>query len=57
MEIRPEVAFQEAMEIINGLNREIVLERALRKQFEELCNELAQKNKELEDKIKEIEEK
>ena len=57
MEIRAEVAFEEAMEMINGLNREIVLERAVRKQCEELCNELAQKNKELEDKIKEIEEK
>ena len=35
MEIRLEVAFQEAMEEINDLNKRLVLERSMKRQMEE----------------------
>ena len=49
MEIRPEIAFQEAMEEINDLNRRLILERSIRKQLEEELEMLRNKNKELEE--------
>lgn len=57
MDIRLEVAFQEAMEEINDLSKRLILERSIRKQMEEQINDLLQKNKDLEEKLKEIEEK
>ena len=46
MDIRLEVAFQEAMDEINDLNRRLILERSIRKQLEEEVEKLL---KEIED--------
>lgn len=55
MEIKLEIAFQEAMEEINDLSKRLILERSIRKQMEEQINDLLQKNKDLEEKIKKME--
>lgn len=49
MDIRLEVAFQEAMDEINDLNRRLILERSVRKQLEEELEMLRNRNKELEE--------
>ena len=46
MEIRLEVAFQEAMEEINDLSRRLIFERSIRKQLEK---EVERLSKEIED--------
>ena len=46
MDIRLEVAFQEAMEEINDLNRRLILERSVRKQLEEELETLKHRNNE-----------
>ena len=49
MDIRLEVAFQEAMEEMSELNRRLILERSVRKQLEEELEMLRNRNKELEE--------
>ena len=49
MDIRLEVAFQEAMDEINDLNRRLILERSIRKQLEEELEMLRNRNKEMEE--------
>lgn len=56
MEIKAEVAFQEAMEEVNDLSKRLILERSIRKQLEEKITELVNKNKEIEEKLREMEE-
>ena len=51
MDIRLEVAFQEAMDEINDLNRRLILERSIRKQLEEELEMLRHRNKEMEETI------
>ena len=56
MDIRLEVAFQEAMEEVNDLSKRLILERSIRKQLEEKMEELVNKNREIEGRLKEMEE-
>lgn len=49
MEIRPEIAFQEAMEEIATLNERIVIQRCMIKQLEEELEMLRNRNKEIEE--------
>ena len=49
MDIRLEVAFQEAMEEIATLNERIVIQRCMIKQLEEELEMLRNKNKEIEE--------
>lgn len=55
MEIRLEVAFQEAMEEVNDLSKRLILERSVRKQLEEENEDLKRRNKELEGRLAEME--
>lgn len=55
MEIRLEVAFQEAMEEVNDLSKRLILERSIRKQLEEENEDLKRRNKELEGRLRELE--
>ena len=57
MDIKAEIAFQEAIEEINDLNRRLILERSIRKQIEIERDELLRRNNELEGRLREIEEK
>ena len=51
MDIKLDIAFREAMEEINDLNRRLILERSIRKQLEEELEMLKNRNKELEETI------
>ena len=51
MEIRLEVAFQEAMEEINDLNKRLVLERSMKRQMEEELKRIIDENKGLKEEI------
>ena len=51
MEIRLEVAFQEAMEEINDLNKRLVLERSMKRQVEEESKRIIDENKGLKEEI------
>ena len=55
MDIRLEVAFQEAMEEVNDLSKRLILERSIRKQLEEELNILKQRNEEIEGRLQEME--
>lgn len=55
MEIRLEVAFQEAMEEVNDLSKRLILERSVRKQLEDENEDLKRRNKELEGRLAEME--
>lgn len=55
MEIRLEVAFQEAIEEVNDLSKRLILERSVRKQLEEENEDLKRRNKELEGRLAEME--
>lgn len=57
MEIKLEVAFQEAIEEVNDLSKRLILERSIRKQIEIERDELLKRNNELEGRLREIEEK
>ncbi len=57
MEIKLEVAFQEAIEEVNDLSKRLILERSIRKQIEIERDELLRRNNELEGRLREIEEK
>ena len=46
MDIKAEIAFQEAMEEVNDLNKRLIFERSIRKQLEEEVEKLL---KEIED--------
>ena len=46
MEIRPEIAFQEAMEEISELNKRIVMQRCIIKQLEEEIEKLKEEKQE-----------
>lgn len=55
MEIKLEIAFQEAMEEINDLSKRLILERSVRRQMEEENEDLKKRNKELEGRLMEME--
>ena len=57
MDIKAEIAFQEAIEEVNDLSKRLILERSIRKQIEIERDELLRRNNELEDRLREIEEK
>lgn len=57
MDIKLEVAFQEAIEEVSDLSKRLILERSIRKQIEMERNELLRRNNELEGRLREIEEK
>ena len=54
MEIRLEVAFQEAMEEINDLNKRLVLERSMKRQMEEELKCIIDENKGLKEEIEKL---
>ena len=54
MEIRLEVAFQEAMEEINDLNKWLVLERSMKRQMEEELKRIIDENKGLKEEIEKL---
>ena len=54
MEIRPEIAFQEAMEEINDLNKRLVLERSMKRQMEEELKRIIDENKGLKEEIEKL---
>lgn len=54
MEIRLEVAFQEAMEEINDLNKRLVLERSMKRQMEEELKRIIDENKGLKEEIEKL---
>ena len=54
MEIRLEVAFQEAMEEINDLNKRLVLERSMKRQIEEELKRIIDENKGLKEEIEKL---
>ena len=54
MEIRLEVAFQEAMEEINDLNKRLVLERSMKRQVEEELKRIIDENKGLKEEIEKL---
>lgn len=56
MDIKLEVAFQEVMEEVNDLSKRLILERSIRKQLEDNIKELIDKNREMEYRLKEMEE-
>lgn len=57
MDIKAEIAFQEAIEEVNDLSKRLILERSIRKQIEIERDELLRRNNELEGRLREIEEK
>ena len=56
MDIKLEVDFQEVMEEVNDLSKRLILERSIRKQLEDNIKELIDKNREMEYRLKEMEE-
>ena len=56
MDIKLEVAFQEVMKEVNDLSKRLILERSIRKQLEDNIKELIDKNREMEYRLKEMEE-
>ena len=54
MDIRLEVAFQEAMEEINDLNKRLVLERSMKRQMEEELKRIIDENKGLKEEIEKL---
>ena len=55
MDIKAEIAFQEAMEEVNDLNKRLIFERSIRKQLEQEKSQINTQIEDAKEKQKEIE--
>ena len=54
MDIKLDIAFREAMEEINDLNKRLVLERSMKRQMEEELKRIIDENKGLKEEIEKL---
>lgn len=55
MDLNPNIALNEALKMIDNLNRDLLVEKSLKTQYEMELNECKTKNSEIEKRISELE--